>query len=73
MWTDRHNGANSRCLQFCEYAQQMHNSTVSVFFLLLSFCMFRHCHHPRGAYAKISNVGVGSLRMVTMPKHARAK
>jgi len=47
----------------------MYNSAISVFFLLLSSCMFWHCHHPQGAYANISNLGVSSLRMVTMLKH----
>jgi hypothetical protein len=36
------------------YRQQMHNSTIYVFFQLLSSYMFRYCHHPQDAYTVIS-------------------
>jgi len=34
--------------------QQMHNSAINVFFLLLSSYMFWHCRHPHATYIKIS-------------------
>jgi len=33
----------------------MHNSTIYVFFLLLSSNMFGQCYHLQGAYTKISS------------------
>jgi len=34
--------------------KQIHNSTTYIYFLLLSFYMFRHYRHIQGAYTKIS-------------------
>ena len=34
--------------------QQMHNSTIYVFALLLGSYMFQYLHHPQGVYTKIS-------------------
>jgi len=34
--------------------QQMHDSVIYVFFLLLSYYMFQHCCHTQGAYTKIA-------------------
>ena len=32
----------------------MQNLLIYVFFILLISYMFRHCHHPQGAYNKVS-------------------
>jgi hypothetical protein len=41
--------------------QQMHASTIYVFFLLVSSYMFRRCRHLYGAYTKISLKHTGKI------------
>jgi len=43
--------------------QQMHNSAIYVFFLLLSYYMFRHCCYPQGAYTKFSSKHTAILNL----------